>query len=622
MTLRQRGLVALAGIVACSVGVAVTGLPLVASFLATSVIAAWLLAGRFGAVMATSLAFIVQATIVTLTGIASWTLGAPYAASTLIGLALFPAAVGVAAATPRGGRAHGVDQRPLTAEAVRNRAWFWPHLGAFAGALYVTGVLALSKLLPEANRYVWAMHNDAANNLLMVRDLVNEHGISLGKGANPVPFTTSLLSLFQVGTRTSYLAHGNLLGDIVGVQGFWWFVISALAVSVGLVALGIVRAAGSSPRLGAVVAAAASLICNLWFVVGYPLDYGFLNASLGLVLLFIGLLVYLHRDRAPYTTLGLLILVCTLSALTWTPTVVFPGIMAIATVLEKWRKLGRPHGPGTSFVVASALFAIAMLALITIPSFLSNSDVASAPGGAARFSTWLWWVTPILLTVVSLGAFGLRSALGRTLIALSVGHFLVVGALLVMNRAAADPWSYYQKKMLWFGSVYLLLLTMVVAIAWVITQRLPGRVRTLAIATIIGVFFLSFNWSAPNPRTFRLKDTFAQIVTAQMPGYSDTIAQQIIHDDLIGLRVYWKSQNVEFDLWRNFWNISNWANSLKPRVFNLRLLAYDLPPTDSSQLCSLARLAASEPTVVTTDTGLPEQLAKRCPEQSFRFSRD
>lgn len=89
-----------------------------------------------------------------------------------------------------------------------------------------------------------------------------------------------------------------------------------------------------------------------------------------------------------------------------------------------------------------------------------------------------------------------------------------------------------------------------------------------------------------------------------------------------GLVVYWVSKRGDQASALNFWNISNWANSLKPNVFDIRYLAYYLPPKDPALLCELSELAQTELILVTEMQDLADQVSEICPGTKMSFRRD
>lgn len=477
-----------------------------------------------------------------------------------------------------------------------------------------------SKILPGGNLYAWVMNNDAVNNILMVRDLVNDGGIILGEGGNPVPFTTSMLSLFLAGPHIDYSVHGNLQHDVIGMESFWFLTAVVLGLAAGLLAAELMRRNGKSLGWSVAAAGIASFATNMWFIIGYPIEYGFLNAALGLALLVISVLVFQFYKEHPSTVLGALFLASILILATWTPTVLFLVAFVLVVVITQRDNLFVLNLRTLGNWIIPLLLALIFLFLVTIPSFIRTSSLLSAQGGVEHFPIALLWLMPIVIVTLSLMSFGLESPVGWAYSAIGLTQITAVGALLFLNRSLEDPWTYYPFKMLWFGSAFIALLS--IPLALLIISRLKKRLFRFSTAAILSfAILLSLNWSIPKPSTFMFKGSTGILFSPQGELFNDEVAGQMFSNDQEGLVVYWVSQRGDQASALNFWNISNWANSLKPNVYDIRYLAYYLPPKDPALLCELSVLAKTELIVVSEIKELSSNTKSACPEADFVFRR-
>lgn len=561
---------------------------------------------RLGFVLASGLAFLIQGVIVLFSGIAGVFAPLPY--SQIMGLALVIAALIIAVSTA---------YRPIQQSQAVAYRWGAEHWAAFTGPVFFALSFAASKMMSGGNLYSWVMNNDAVNNILMVRDLANDGGIILGEGGNPVPFTTSLLSLFLAGPHIDYSVHGNLQHDVIGMESFWFFTAVLLGIAAGLLAAELLRRNGKSQRWSIAAAAITSFATNMWFIIGYPIEYGFLNAALGLALLVIAVLVFMYFKEHPAVVLGAIFLASILILATWTPTALFLVAFVLVIVFSQRKNLFVSNIRTLSLWLVPLLLALIFLSLVTIPSFIRTSSLLSAQGGVEHFPLALLWLMPVVIVVLSTLAFGFRSPVGYAFSAIGVTQLFAVGALLFLNRSLEDPWTYYPFKMLWFGSAFIALIS--IPLIFISLIRIKTRfVRVLSASVIILLVLLCLNWSVPKPSTFAFKGTTGILFSPQAEVFNDEVAEQMFKDDRKGLFVYIGSRRGDQDSALNFWNISNWANSLKPNVYDLRYLAY-YPPEDAVSLCKLASLAYTDTFVVTGIIELHEQIDEACPEMRFEF---
>lgn len=563
---------------------------------------------RLGFVFGGAIGFLIQSVIVLFAGLLGVALPLAYAQTMGLSLILGSFFVGFFAL-----RFEVISPFPRI-------AWGPAQWSALTGPIFFVATFFASKLFTGGNLYAWVMNNDAVNNILMVRDLVNDGGIILGEGGNPVPFTTSMLSLFLAGPSTNYESHGNLQHDVLGMEYFWLATVVILGLCAGLLAAEMIRRKGKSLYWGITGAVVASLATNMWFIVGYPIEYGFLNAALGLALLLISVLVYQFYPERPAAALGAMFLASILILATWTPTVLFLLAFVISIVVSKRQELFvRKSGVLATWILPLFL-AVLFFFLVTVPSFIRTSSLLSAQGGVEHFPLTMLWLMPLAIIFLAFLVYGLKSPQGWAYAAIGLSQLVAVGGLIFLNRSLEDPWTYYPLKMLWFGSAFIALLAIPLGFISIARLKKP-LMKSIVAAGLILVVFLGLNWSLPKPSTFAFKGTTSILFSPQSELFNDEVAQQMFSDDQEGLVVYWVSQRGDQASALNFWNISSWANSLKPDVYDIRYLAYYLPPTDPALLCTLSDLANTRLTVVTDITDLAMEVSAICPGAEFVYRK-
>ncbi len=225
----------------------------------------------------------------------------------------------------------------LAGRAVEWRSWAASLTGGF---VWVVGIL-VAAADPSSSTFGWVMGGDTANNLLFARTDLALDGVPLGPDRNPVPLPAVILALTMASGRANLSTAEFLAHDITALGISWGVLIFVLCALVGRLAA---RIAGSGRR-EVPVAALASLIPDL-VCFRYPIEYGFFNAHLTLVIVLAVFLVFLESRRAPGLALGLLAVAATLLLATWGPLVLFPAGLALVVVIRERRALLSTRGWG------------------------------------------------------------------------------------------------------------------------------------------------------------------------------------------------------------------------------------------------------------------------------------
>jgi hypothetical protein len=497
----------------------------------------------------------------------------------------------------------------------------WPRLvtlfTVLSGSIVWGATVLIARLSPSGARVSWVMLGDSANNILMARDMIADGGIKLGPDANPVPLASGLLALFM---REDRATDGTLLhSDLVGLALLWSALIMVLSILIALLARLVLRRMGVGGWVGHVLTVGASLVPLTWLVSGYPLEYGFLNAEVALVVLLATALIALHADHHPGVSLGVLSLSITLMLATWSPVALIPAAWAALVVVRRWKTLTGIRGMGLVWLLLSFAQLIAYVLIATLPSYLSQSSALSAAGGVFPFP----WQ---MFAGLSLGAIAGVLAVTRSLRALDtwivVTTVLASGAglgfFLFLNRSLANPWTYYPLKFLWIASVVVGILAFVYILAFLATYPRLGFVTMFAVSAIaLGLPQGAGQSGSSIPFSVTASPVY-RVVAGNYFGSGDSLVNEILDTRSGGeLEFFWKSANPN-EGGINFWVLQDYANTLRPPGHEFRVYAYaSYDATSTSTVCTLARMNSGRLIVHTAEGGLAGELAGQCPDMSI-----
>ena len=481
---------------------------------------------------------------------------------------------------------------------------------AWLSALLWPAVLLVAHVLPGAAPNAWVMNGDSANNILFARRILDDDGIVAGAGENPVPIPAALIALGMAAGRAQ-VGAGELLRHDVEAFSHTWTIVIALVC--GLTALVVASAVPERlVRTRVVAAVLGGLLPVSWYVVGYPIEYGFFNTHVALIFVLSAWLWYTHGVRTGGGTLLVPLLAATSVLAVWSPVVVVPlALAAAATVRDRasWRRPRRRDlALGAIGAVQFAAFGLGFV----LPSLLQQGGALGAVGGVYPISRWVFLglAAGLVVLAVVLRRTDARVAIGA--VAVAVAATVGYAVLLFAARGSADPWtSYYPSKYSWLAGVVLF----IIGAALILKVVSALRVGVLRVAAFIVVACAAAG--------------FGQIATWTNTGYErDNPALRVLRGDLLGdgeavtarifaaadtsrPTVYWDSGDpAESTI--DFWVLQMQAQSSdNERMRVLAYSAFDLD--DVRELCEIAELAGSPLRVVSRQTDLAARLGASCP---------
>jgi hypothetical protein len=483
------------------------------------------------------------------------------------------------------------------------RAWLPPLLGPASWAI----VMILTVVLPSASRFSWVMMGDSANNILFARETTYSDGIRLGGDENPVPLPAALIALAMSAGRAATPLSELLRHDIAAFALVWGMIVALACYLAGVSASICVE---SSRRwLVAVVGAGASLIPLSWFVTGYPIEYGFFNAHVALVVVFASWIAAKSSAGNPALALSALLAGCTLMLAVWSPLVLVPLALVLGVFLRNRRELlalrGRQLVLPIVAVVQLAIFGI----VGTLPSLVAQGGFLSGVGGIVPFPRTIIIVAAVgSLAVAGFALWRKRADVAIALASVVAAGVVGIGVLLFLSRAQPSPWTYYPTKLAWLMTIVFAVVALGTLVGVLPLMRpflLSLVVLCLGVGTLGALYYAarsvpSFVGHDPIPRI--LADDF---------GANDDVAERIFSlSDPESPHLLWKSADpAEGSI--NFWLLQMRADPTKEHR-DLRVFAYG--HGDSvDDLCDIVTAMGGRVTVITADSSLPAAVAAACP---------
>lgn len=560
---------------------------------------------RFGAVTAALLTLLGTLLLLLFAMMITAPLHLPVTAS-LVALAVVAAILGTFVV-----RARGVVPPTLGSPLLAQLA---PALG---GVVWIA-VIVIAQFLPHTVGISWAMNGDSANNVLFARVVLNHQGVSIGGGENPVPLTSAVLAVAMAAGRERLPSSGLLAHDVLSELAVWTITIAALCFVVGMIV------AASIPmtrvRVRIVAAAAGSLLPLCWYMVGYPIEFGFLNTHIALVVVLAAWLIYLRTPDRPGMAIGGLAVAATLALAVWSPLVLFPGALLLAVLVRSRRGLGRMPRVEAFFAMAGVAQLLGYALGVTLTSLLAQSVFLSAAGGAYPFSRWTLFA--LIVGTVVVGILARRTptaAVGA--VAVSAASALGFAALLFAARTTPDPWiSYYPLKFFWLAGVllFVIALGLVIGLATRWWTRRIGTVLSLAILTaacIVAVQAIPFSrtgYVRENPVLFVLRGD-------SWPNSRATVAKIFRYGDMAAPTILWRSGFAQESV-VDFWVMQMQYDNAKDNIA-LSLAAYgEYDTAKIGDLCHVVTLMRVPVHVITADAGLPAEAAAACSSTPITIS--
>jgi len=469
----------------------------------------------------------------------------------------------------------------------------------------------------------WAMRGDAALFLTVAVKVVHDGGVALDETANAVPLPTALIALAIDPGRAAVPPGGLLEHDLVGLVVLWTGLIAVAAMLAGAIVGTIVREAGGSLASIAVSAGAGSLLLLSWLFGGYPIQYGFVNAHVAMVILFGAILVVLGRwALAP--SIVVLAGACLLLFATWSPLAMIPFALAVALIIRRRRDRSTISVTGWVAIAVAGVVLAAWVAVAVVPGLLrgAGAQLAVADATAEPYPPWL---LPLLAAVgivlAAAASRGRASALTGTAIALGIAGVVGLLALLVVTQF---QWTYYPRKMAWLASLPIVVVGLgaALATAW---RLLASRSRSIAIAVQAGVVAVAMVLVGLLPvvgGVFDVKDLAVRVLTGGVMADGDDVAATVLElADADHAAIVWRTASPGEPM-AAFWLMMAWA-APGPDGAELVELAY-APDAhgDVDRLCAIGRAMEAPVLVRTDDPGLEAEAREACGEVPLRFASD
>lgn len=484
------------------------------------------------------------------------------------------------------------------------------------GALVWGAVIAVAAVIPGGSPISWAMTGDAANNVLFARTMLEQGGVSLGIGQNPVPLTTAFIGLFSLPGAVG----GSTVGtEILALAEMWSFGIAAACVMSGALALSLIKRRSA---LGLLAVALASALPLGWTILSGPILLGFVNFHLTLALLTAGLVTLVHAGRAVLTSFVTVSLALAAVLALWAPLVGIPGVaLVVLAIVHRKALLALRRGRLAIALLALAQPAGLFLAL-SVPSLIGQGDALQDSLGAV-FDFKKIIVAVALVFAIVVGVLHMRATktrdMGWVLIALVGGGGACLAALLWLRRNEANVWSYYQLKFLWFFLAMLLIVGVAagLALAAVVDRRSVWSAVTI-VAVLALVTGLDEYAKATVP-TFSndaqaLKNPMARVVTGDFfsVGEDDRVFHRVV--ELMSAdekSILWESTDPDEDSIM-FWVVQLSSSGVED--VDLRTFAYYHDGTSMEDLCTIRELIGPPVTVVTAKQDIADRVEAACAE--------
>jgi hypothetical protein len=370
-----------------------------------------------------------------------------------------------------------------------------------------------------------------------------------------------------------------------------------------------------------VVGALASLIPLSWFVVGYPVEYGFLNTHVALSIVVSGWLAFVALSARPALLIAVLAVCCTLTLAVWSPVVLFPGALMVVVIARGYRALPQQSRRDLAIGIVGLVQLIAFFVGVTVPSLVAQSGFLAAGGGAYAFSKWVL----IALVAVSLlvGIVAWRP-LGRTaawgVIAISLAAVIGWGALLFLARGTPDALtSYYPLKFAWLAAVVLLLVILGAAVGvlslW--TRRAAVTAVALGLVAVATVGVLRF--APTSSGGYAIRNPVERILSGDFIGSGEVTADRIVRYADLQAPTLLIGSGDPLESTIDFWVLQMQADSVSndSRLRKAAYGVYDL--RRPRQLCRVLSAMGAPTTVLTQDSTLPGRVLTTCPGVDATF---
>lgn len=462
----------------------------------------------------------------------------------------------------------------------------------------------------------WAMDNDVVWNTVASRFILSDNGVVPALHPNPSPLVNGLMAIWYAPGRE---AAGQLLRHDVTRQTELWLLLLLLAsVFCGLV---LARAvSGSRPLLRLLAGVAGSMIPLTWYLIGFVVQFGFLNVALAIVILLGAWILWCDLRAHTAAASALLFVATTVLLAAWAPlALVALGLAVVGAAIGR-REILRLRGVNGIVWWLALLQLPVYLVLVTLPDLRRDGGSLAANGAVPQLAAQDLLLVSILVLVV-----GATTALAfnqrHELLGICVLVLMTAGAVgyLVMQRAGIDTlWGYYPAKLGWLMS-FLLVVILAASIARWVNMRRTSGVMVVAIVTatasVVGLVLMRVPPAAHTASAIFpvVGIGLRALDTAGWPR-TDTLFASADDDTQFIYARYSPTEND--DRFVNSWLLQLTADTSDTPV---RSFAYTLDPENAGQLCAAAIAWGGPTVIVTRDSALESELVPICSDADIQI---
>ena len=481
------------------------------------------------------------------------------------------------------------------------------------GTAVVWAMAGLAQILPNAQRIGWVMHGDAVGAINFARIMLTGNGIGELSAGQSTPLPFGLIAANAAAGRGDLGSETLLRHDVLAMAGVWILLISICCLLAGVI---VARATRNLPTWAAIVVTGAASLASLsWYVIGFQLQFGFVNTAFALALLLCGWLAFEIGSEQVWVGFVALVLCAVAMLGSWSPLVVCLGALALVLLSlasrdrTAWtaRHLAAP-------VIASIVFLV-YAGAVALPQYLALSSMLAAEEGG--FPKHRPGVDDLVIAGLAAVLAATTAGLGHRNLAIGTGtlllSFAIVTAFLMFQRRDAEAiWGYSPAKFAWTVSLALLVIAIALAVR-LLSASAPGRGRLLT-AIAAGLLFLGLYWSPVEPLTPLEQAVPLALLAGEGPGLDNTSADAVfkLSGRSDGHHLMWR--NAPGDRGINFWLLQVGVPADSP----VRAFAHSLSELTPEQVCTIIDELGDSLTVHTSDPSVRAVLAETCGSDGYR----
>jgi hypothetical protein len=454
----------------------------------------------------------------------------------------------------------------------------------------------------------WAMTGDAANNMILNRQLVLQGGLLDSQG-NAAPLATVLHGSWASPAVDGAANASEIVRQVVlGGSQMTLLLFMAVGVAASMLAIQGARTGGHRILVGAF----AGVFPWLWYGAGYAIQHGFQNSAPTMLMLLLTWICWLAQARRPVGALTGLVLATWAIGMSWGPVAVLPAFLLLALVVRQRKPL---RAAGRALLLPGALFvgALVYAYFVTLPDLRTAGGLPAFDGGhpVVDASRSLWFGIAVCVAALVLYR-RLRREVPIGVLVAAPAVALGVTQLMLARRGAEDLWGYYPIKFTWL----VLATAVVVLFAELIGpfQRWAGRwwggagvVPAFAAAAMV-MFLISPPW-----RPMTVGAVFTPVAL------HDNVANDRALDEMFDLMAEHRKTilsgfstgplGANEDGIANFWFLQSGLTDINDPIHTA---AYYLNPLDPESICSAANIWRGGVRVLTRDPVLARKVERRC----------